>query len=120
MKKFLRIIVLLMVLGVNCLADQYVVSSGNDRFSNIDNVHPGVAILQDTKTGKYSIYRFTVNHGMWVDMNITLKDKEVANEIVGGVKMFKVLKYNGKKCVNLSQQQLYDILNAIAYEEVRY
>ena len=117
MKKFW--VVFMMLLGLSCFADQYVVSSGRDRFSNIDNFHPGVAVLQDTKTGKYSLYRFTWNHGYWVDMNTLWKDKEVINEVAGDIKVFKVLVHNGKKCTNLSQQQLYDILNSIAYEEVK-
>ena len=117
MKKFW--VVFMMLLGLSCFADQYVVSSGRDRFSNIDNFHPGVAVLQDTKTGKYSLYRLTWNHGYWVDMNTLWKDKEVINEVAGGIKVFKVLVHNGKKCTNLSQQQLYDILNSIAYEEVK-
>ncbi len=117
MKKFW--VVFMMLLGLSCFADQYVVSSGRDRFSNIDNFHPGVAVLQDTKTGKYSLYRFTWNHGYWVDMNTLWKDKEVINEVAGSIKVFKVLVHNGKKCTNLSQQQLYDILNSIAYEEVK-
>lgn len=117
MKKFW--IVFMMLLGLSCFADQYVVSSGRDRFSNIDNFHPGVAVLQDTKTGKYSLYRFTWNHGCWVDMNTLWKDKEVINEVAGGIKVFKVLVHKGKKCTNLTQQQLYDILNSIAYEEVK-
>ena len=52
-------------------------------------------------------------------MNTLWKDKEVINEVAGGIKVFKVLVHNGKKCTNLSQQQLYDILNSIAYEEVK-
>ena len=116
MKKFL--VMLMMVFGLSCFADQYVLSSGKDRFSNVDDYHPGVAILQDTKTGKYSLYRFTWNHGYWVDKNTSWKDKDVKNEVAGGIKVFKVLVHNGKKCTNLSQQQLYDILNSIAYEEV--
>lgn len=117
MKKFW--IVFMMLLGLSCFADQYVLSSGRDRFSNIDNFHPGVAVLQDTKTGKYSIYRFTWSHGIWVEPNETWKDKDIANEVAGGIKVFKLLVHNGKKCTNLSQQQLYDILNSIAYEEVK-
>ena len=119
MKKFL--VILMLILGFSCFADQYVISSGKDRFSNIDNVHPGVAVLQDTKIGKYSIYRFTWSHGIWVDMNETWTDKDVATARGGSadLKIFKMLVYKGKKCVNLTQQQLYDILNDIAYEEVR-
>jgi len=114
-KKFL--VILMLILGFSCFADQYVVSSGEDRFTSIDNVHPGVTILQDTKSGKYSIYRFTWSHGIWVEPNETWKDKDIANEVAGGIKVFKLLVYNGKKCINLNQQQLYDILNAIAYKE---
>lgn len=115
MKKIL--ILLMIVFTVSSFADQYVVSSGHDRFSNIDNKHPGIAIMQDIKTKKYSIYRFTENHAYWVEMGETWKDKDVANEIAGGIKAFKVLIHNGKKCTNLTQQQLYDILNNIGYQE---
>lgn len=115
MKKVL--IILMMVLSWGCFADQYVVSSGEDRFTSIDDVYPGVTILQDIKTGKYSIYRFTWSHGIWIEKAETWKDKDIANEVAGGIKVFKVLVYNGKKCTNLNQQQLYDILNGIAYKE---
>ena len=115
MKKLM--VVFMLFLGLSCFSDQYVVSSGHDRFSNIDNKHPGIAVMQDTKTKKYSIYRFTENHAYWVDMWETWKDKDVANEIAGGIKAFKILVHNGKKCTNLNQQQLYDILNSIGYQE---
>ncbi|KXA21762.1 hypothetical protein [Fusobacterium nucleatum] len=114
MKKL--VVVLMLVLGVVSFANWTVVSSGEDRESNTNNRQPGVAVLYDDRDGKYDIYRFTMSHGFWADKGSVL-DKAALNEKFLGVDAYKVLKYKGKKCINLTEQEAVNILNAIGYRE---
>ena len=118
MKKWL--LMLMMVLGLSCFADYYSVSSGYDRYSDINNGYPGVVIVINRDTQKYNIYRFTYDHGMWVDKGVSWRNaKEIETEISNGAPICKVMKLRGRKCVNLTEQQLYDILDEIHYEEAK-
>ena len=114
MKKL--VVVLMLVLGVVSFADWDIMSSGYDKMSNIDMAHPGVTVLRNHKTGKYDIYRFTMSHGFWADAGYSLSNAAMKNNI-NGVACYQVLKYKGKKCLNLTQEEVSDILNAIDYKE---
>ncbi|EUB15690.1 hypothetical protein [Fusobacterium sp. CM22] len=127
MKKWL--LVLMVVLGISCFADWTVVASGTDKYTKGETYHPGVAVLHDYKTDKYTICRFTYANGFDMNVNSEITKEDFTYEILdlssggergSGIKCIIVMKFNGKKCSNLTYEQTAAILKKINYEEYKY
>ena len=109
------ILMLMLVIGRIANADWEVVISGNDRETDTNNSYPSITVLYDSNDGKYDIYRFTQDHGYWIDKG-TVFTKEGLNQEVK-YKYLKIFTYKGKKCINLTKEQVIEILNAIQFKE---
>ena len=116
MKKFIGL--LLLNVSVLSFADYYVVHTGYDRLSKVDLGHPEVAVLFDTIDKKYDIYRVSETHGYWLYKGETLTKKDLKRKDHHNWSLYKIFTHNGKKYINLSEQQMYDILQDIAFENI--
>ncbi|WP_338957296.1 hypothetical protein LDJ98_04545 [Fusobacterium nucleatum] len=116
MKKFIG--ALLLWVNVISFADYYVVHTGYDRLSNVDSGHPEIAVLFDTTDKKYDIYRVSETHGYWLYKGETLTQKDLKRKDHNGWPFYKIFTLNGKKYINLTEQQMYDILQNIAFENI--
>ena len=92
-----------------------VITSGNDKETDTNNTYPSITVLYDYNDSKYDIYRFTWDHGYWLDKGNIFTKEDLTQEVKH--KFLKIYTYKGKKCINLTKDQVVKILSAIQFKE---
>ena len=95
--------------------DYWVNVVGKDKESNINTKYPGVALIINSQTEKESIYRFTYSNGYIIDKWQKFSNKELELEIEE--KRIVPLIYNGKPAIDLDEEEVNQILQAIEWWE---
>lgn len=128
MKKWL--VSLIMVLSVVCFSTEWkVLSMGEDIYSEKNHSNPIVAILQNSKTDKYTLARCTASpHGLMVEKGSIITEEDFKIPIVGfsakypegydtGLRSIVLLKHNGKTYKELTYDQIIFVLKKLQYKE---
>lgn len=110
------ILILMLFVGMIASADWEAVASGEDKEGATNYSYPGIVVFHDNTDGKYDIYRFTMGHGYFVYKG-DIFTKEDLNRKGTKAPLHVILIHKGKKCINLSQEEVMKILKEIEFKE---
>lgn len=123
MKKFL--VVLMLVVSMVGFGRQNVVTTGEDKYSDKDYVHPGVAVIYNDQTDKYTLVRYTAAGGF--DLLVGEFDPSLFKQPMlifspkypdgkdSGDKYVILLKHKGKTYKNVSYETAKKVLKEIGF-----